>query len=321
MAAAKHPAPVFATITLNPALDRTMMVAGELCLGGVHRVSSETFVPGGKGINVAKAVRSRGCEVLAGGLIGEDMARCFSDFLSDCGIRPDFLVVPHATRTNLMVGDGGRHEIKLNLDGFPGLGFDWRSLEAHVRKLSSEADIFILSGSLPARFPAGVWARMLRLLRGLGRVTALDTSGKALLMGVKSGPEVIKPNREELGELMGRKLFGEGDVLAALRLLSRRHEVVIMSDGARGAYFCAGGRVLFAQAPAVKAVDSTGAGDALLGRFCAEYFAFGCRNLSPEVAAAAVAAGSACAELQGVPMLEEKRVKELAARVRVRTLG
>lgn len=304
---------MFITVTLNPAVDQTLTVEGPLAIGQVHAVRAETRTPGGKGVNVAKMIAANGRPVIAAGLLGQDQLAFYRDTLGPLGIDCQFLAVPQPTRVNTMLTDGRGNELKLNRPGFPDLAFDETTLSAYVRSLSASGAVIVLSGSLPARFPPDTYARLIRLFHSLGCATAVDTSGPALAAAWAEKPEVIKPNRQELESVLGRALDSETAIHAALGTLMERHEVAIVSDGARGAWFASRGKVIFAASPDVKRVDTTGAGDTLLGQFCADYFP--ARVLTPELAARAVAAGAAAVEQHGTPLISLERVLELAKRV------
>ncbi len=304
---------MFITVTLNPAVDETLTVEGNLTLGKVHTVRAETRTPGGKGINVAKMLAANGRAVIAAGLLGQDQLTFYRDTLAPLGIDCQFLPLPQPTRTNTMLTDGHGHEMKLNRPGFPKLDFDEPALFAYVRSLAKPGSVAILSGSLPARFPPDTYARLIRLCHGLKCPTVVDTSGPALAAAWREKPEVIKPNRQELETVLGRSLETPPALRKALHALMDAHEAVIVSDGARGAWFASCGKILFAESPDVRPVDTTGAGDALLGQFCADYFP--ARQLTFEIAARAVAAGAAAVEQHGTPPLALERVTELAGRV------
>jgi fructose-1-phosphate kinase PfkB-like protein len=153
----------------------------------------------------------------------------------------------------------------------------------------------------------------------MGKTVVLDASGPALVEGVAASPDIIKPNRHEFEDLLGRNVGSREEVVRELRHMTGEREVVLFTDGARGAYAAAGREVFFAAAPDVKVVDSTGAGDSFLGQFCAGYFTGG-RTLTPELVAAAVAAGAASVELHGTPVPSPARIRELRAGVRVTRL-
>ena len=214
-----------------------------------------------------------------------------------------------------MLSDGVGHELKLNQPGFPELDFDEAALLHYATSLTKRKRVVILSGSLPARFPANTYARLIRLFRQIGCTTVLDTSGPALAAGLAAKPEVIKPNRHELESLLHRRLKSAKQVKEILRDLMTRQEAVVMSDGPAGAWFASRGTILFAASPDVLRVDTTGAGDTLLGQFCADYFP--ARILTPSIAARAVAAGAAAVEQRGTPLLRVNRIQDLAATVKV----
>ncbi len=306
---------MFFTLTLNPAIDQTVLVKPPLALGAICSVTGETRTPGGKGVNVAKMIAANGKSVTAGGLLGKKDLPFFDGALTPAGIACRFLAVPFETRINTMLTDGIGHEIKLNKPGFPDLEFPEGHLIAYAETLAKKGLAIIMSGSLPVRFPADTYARLIRIFRKAGCVTVLDTSGPALAAGLAEQPDVIKPNRHELEQVLARQLDSEAAIKDSLRELTKRHEVVILSDGAAGAWFASRGTLLFAPSPDVPRVDTTGAGDTLLGQFCADYFP--ARTLTPEIAARAVAAGAAAVEQQGTPVISLKRVRELGRTVAV----
>lgn len=310
---------MFITVTLNPAIDQTLTVDGTLAIGRVHAVRAETRTPGGKGVNVAKMLAANGRPVIAGGLIGRDQRAGFAAALTPMGIACRFRTVPYPTRLNTMLTDGAGRELKLNQPGFPDLAFDEAALVRYLRTLLKPGRVVILSGSLPARFPAGTYATLARHVRAAGNPVVLDTAGPALAAALAVPPDVIKPNRRELEAALGVSLKSERARRAALVRLMARVEAVILSDGARGAWFASRGQILAAASPAVPRVDTTGAGDALLGQFCADYFP--ARILTPAIAARAVAAGAAAVEQRGTPPIALHRVLTLAKRAVVAPAG
>lgn len=306
---------MFVTFTLNPAIDQGLRVTEELALNRLHTVKQETSTPGGKGVNVAKMLAANGKEVTAAGLLGEDQMAFYNNHLAPTGIICRFLALPYPTRINLMISDGQGHEQKFNRPGFPDLPFDPAALCHYAQGFARKDCVIIMSGSLPVQFPADTYAILIRLFREAGGHTVIDTSGPALAAALAETPDVIKPNRHELEAVLGKSLDSKPAMQQALQTLSLNHEAVIISDGARGAWFAGRGRTGFAAAPAVTCVDTTGAGDALLGQFCADYFP--ARQLTPEIMARAVAAGAAAVEQHGTPVMALTRVLELARLVQI----
>jgi 1-phosphofructokinase len=307
---------MFVTLTLNPAIDETLTVKSPLSIGSICTVTEEIRTPGGKGVNVAKMIAANGKPVTVAGLLGQNDLSFYEGALTSAGITCRFLTVPFATRINTMLTDGIGHELKVNKPGFPALYFDEAALLQYATSLTGTGTVMIMSGSLPARFPTDTYARLIRLFRKIGCTTVFDTSGPALAAGIAEKPDVIKPNRHELESVLNRQLNSEQAVKEVLRDLMTRHEAIVMSDGLAGAWFASRGTILFAAAPEVTPVDTTGAGDTLLGQFCADYFPS--RILTSEIAANAVAAGAAAVEQRGTPLVGVDRMRTLAATVKVR---
>jgi 1-phosphofructokinase len=305
----------FATVTLAPAIDCTLQTADELMLDRVIRAGDEICTPGGKGLNVAKQLVACGASVRAAGLLGHDAFGLFHGFCAEAGIAFAFAAVNHETRRNIMVTDG-RHELKINRQAYPDLPFSEELLNRCIESVG-DAELVVLSGTIPFRWPSDTYARLVSALKARGIRVALDTSGPALVEAVRAGPELIKPNREECEMLVGHPLPDGEAALAAVRSLSGNGMTVILSDGPRGAWFAQGGSVLFCTAPQVEAIDSTAAGDFMLGQFC--HGLAGAGGLNPDAARRAVAVGSAAAELAGSCVPSQARVDSLLRRVDVRS--
>ena len=301
------------TLTLNPAIDHSLSVSGALTLNAVHTVMAEANTPGGKGVNVAKMLAANGLPVTAAGLLGEDRIDFYKTALTPAGITCKFLTLPYPTRVNLMISDELGHEQKFNCPGFPDLSFDEPTLRTYVQSLTTPEDVVIMSGSLPAQFPPDTYAHLIRLFRSAGCPTVLDTSGPALAAALAEKPDVSKPNRQELETVLHEALETKAALQNALRKLMGSHETIVVSDGAQGAWFAGRGHIWFAASPVVSCIDTTGAGDALLGQFCADYFPS--RIMTPEIMARAVAAGAASVEHYGTPFLSRDRIIELSLQI------
>lgn len=303
----------FVTLTLNPAWDCTLRVDGTFIPDGIHTVTDENQTAGGKGINVAKILVANGKSVVAAGLAGAIDRIRFEDELRTMGIDPAFLEVPGRIRTNLMIRacDG---ELKFNRPGFPTLDDNGDRLTDYVRGLATTAPVLVFSGSLPARFPSDVYRRLLAAVRTAQVTTVLDTSGDALTRAAAYA-DILKPNRREMEQLAGTPLPDAQAMTRQIRQMVSRHEVIIVSDGAAGAWFASGNILLHGTSPDVQVTDTTGAGDTLLGQFCADYFPE--RRLNETITARALAAGAAAVESMGTPVPDMARIRDLADRVRI----
>jgi 1-phosphofructokinase len=251
------------TVTANPAVDHTVWIPG-FRAGEVNRVVAEDRSPGGKGVNVAAALRVLGVAVDATGFLGADNAPVFEAFFAAEGIGDRFLRVPGATRTGIkIVDDRAGTTTDVNFPGIAPGPEDVERLEEAVGAAASGAAWVVLSGSLPPGAPADLYARLTAAAHRGGAAVALDTSGPALAAAIPAGPDLVKPNAEELEELAGRPLPDTGARLAAAAELRAAGVArVVVSLGAAGALFVAGDEAVLARPPAVTVASTVGAGDA-----------------------------------------------------------
>ncbi|WP_371380812.1 1-phosphofructokinase [Sporomusa aerivorans] len=256
------------TITLNPALDQTVYIP-QFQLGEVNRVSGQRIDPGGKGINVAKVVRALGQPVSVTGLLGQDNSKLFFEYFSKQGINNFFIEIAGAARVNIKIVDDQNGKVtEINFPGLNCTGHDLAALEKVIQKLAGEQQWFVIAGSLPQGVPDAVYGRLVTLLKKQGAKVLLDSSGAALSEGIKARPHVIKPNLEELGQLLGRQLTTAVEIKTAVAdLLAGGMEQVIVTLGAEGALVAEKGEMIRVKPPAVVANSTVGAGDAMVAGF------------------------------------------------------
>ena len=255
-----------ATVTPNPALDLTTRL-GALVPGAVNRVREAREDPGGKGINVAGFLASQGAgvPVLATGWLGEANAAAFRAFLAAGGIADRFLPVAGSTRTNVKIVEDDERVTDLNFPGFAVDAAAEDALAAAVRAVAAECGWVALCGSLPRGASPGLHARLLGEARAAGARVLLDASGPSFAAALGAGPDVIKPNGEELGELLGEAVAGVADAAAALgKVQARGVGTVIVSLGAEGAVFAEGDARVHAVGRPRALVSTVGAGDAMV---------------------------------------------------------
>lgn len=258
------------TVTLNPAIDQTLAISNFVA-GEVHRVENVTSVAGGKGVNVAASVADSGFKVAATGFLGRNNDALFTQLFACKHIQDRFLRLDGMTRTGIKIADDARG---LTTDiNFPGLAPTSQDLNAlETTLVSSKASWFVLAGSLPPNVDASIYSALTEKLRTTGARIAFDSSGAALkkLMDGESSalPHLIKPNKGELEDLLGTKLPTNADVFrAALTLVTRGIETVIVSMGAEGALFVTLEDAVFAIGHAAKVISTVGAGDAMVAGF------------------------------------------------------
>lgn len=255
------------TLTVNPSLDRTIEVE-HLVRGAVQRARASRLDPGGKGINVSRALAAAERRTRAvlpiGGSDGHELIRR----LNAEGV--DALAVPiaAATRSNVGVVEADGTTTKLNEVGASLSPAEIVALTNAVVGEAAGADWVVASGSLAPGLPTGYYADLVALLRRTNVRVAVDTSGPALPAAVGAGPALVKPNREELAEASGRAVRTIADAVEAARQLQDRGaHTVLVSLGADGALLVDGAQVSHGEAFVAEPRSTVGAGDALLAGF------------------------------------------------------
>jgi 1-phosphofructokinase family hexose kinase len=254
-----------ATLSLNPAIDQTARVPN-FTAGRVNRVEWEQSDAGGKGVNVASCLAGAGIPVAATGLLGDANAEPFVALFARKGIADRWVRLPGRTRVNVKIVDAVLDQVTdINFPGLAPAPADLDRLMGVIDGLCAGTDWFVLSGSLPAGVPTGIYADLVRRLKGLGKMVLLDASGAPFAAAVPCGPDIVKPNIDELSELAGRPLGSQGEVLAAARaLIDQGVGLVAVSMGADGALFVERQGAVVAVPPAIVVNSTVGAGDAMV---------------------------------------------------------
>jgi len=254
-----------ATLSLNPAIDQTARVPG-FTAGRVNRVEWEQSDAGGKGVNVASFLADFGQNVAATGLLGRANAEPFIDLFARKGIADRFVRLDGRTRVNVKIVDQVLDQVTdINFPGLSPHSTDLLSLVEAIDDLCQDTDWFVLSGSVPADVPSHVYADLVKRLRGRGKKVVLDASGAPFAEAVGHGPDIIKPNIEELSELVGRPLKAQAEVMDAARSLAHAGVgLVAVSMGADGALFVEASEAVLAIPPAISVKSTVGAGDAMV---------------------------------------------------------
>ncbi len=303
------------TLTPNPSIDRTISVAA-LEHGEVNRASGSRVDPGGKGINVARALTANGTSSLAVLPSGGPEGGLLEELLRRAGTAYAAVPISGTTRENIAVIEPDGTTTKINE---PGPALDDAELDALFAavdaQLAGSADDPVAwvvgSGSLTPGMPADSYASLVRRAKAAGCRVAVDSSGAPLLAAVPAGPDLIKPNHEELEELVGRSLPTLEDVReAAAALVAGGIGTVVVSLGRHGALLVGPEGIAQAAAHIDNPVSTVGAGDSLL----AGYLHAVCRGAGPQEAlATGVAWGAAAVSLPGSRMPTPEDV----ARIRV----
>lgn len=259
------------TLTLNPSLDRTIEVPA-LVRGALVRASGTRLDPGGKGVNVARALAAHGvsaCAVLPrGGPEGQQL----TELLEEEGIDVRAVPVDGRTRSNVSLVEPDGSVTKVNEPGGALAPGDLDRVVAAVLDTAATADWVVVSGSLPPGVPHTFYRDLGLRLAGGGARLAVDTSGAALAAALQARPALVKPNREELAESVGLRVDTLGDAVgAAAALREAGAGAVLASLGADGAVLVAGDAAgaRHGESPVDGGGNAVGAGDAMLAGYLA----------------------------------------------------
>ena len=251
-------------VTPNPAIDRTMHV-NALRLGEVHRAEKVLMAAGGKGLNVARTIRALGGETVCMGLIGGHTGNLLADLAKQEGLSARWTQTQSETRTCVILVEDGRDATVVNEHGAE-VDADAAQLFCNdVWKMSEQADLVCVSGSLPPGFSTDVFHAILTGLVERKKSVWVDTSGKALSAALKVHGINIKVNAGELGAALGFEISNAKQAKkASAQVREREVASVIVTLGKDGAILNSSS-VWFAKPPMIEAVSSVGSGDAFLG--------------------------------------------------------
>ncbi|WP_351233628.1 1-phosphofructokinase [Streptomyces sp. NPDC002133] len=286
------------TVTPNPSLDRTYEIPG-LERGEVLRATGERMDPGGKGVNVSRAVAAAGHRTVAVMPLGGAPGALVADLLAGHGIEVAPVPVAGATRSNVALAEPDGTLTKINAPGPLLTADESTALLAAASAHSPSASWIACCGSLPRGLEPSWYAELVARAHESGARIALDTSGPSLLSALSGRPDVVKPNTDELAGAVGRPLTTVGDaVKAAEELRSLGAVAVLASLGADGQLLVSSAGTWFASAAvaADRIRSNVGAGDASLAGFLAA------GGEGPDALAAAVAHGAAAVQLPGSVM-------------------
>lgn len=255
------------TLTPNPSLDRTVHL-GRLERGQVHRALRESEEPSGKGVNVTRALAANGVRSVAvlpvGGAAGDEIA----SRLRAAGVAHVGVPVAGAVRANVSLVEADGTTTKVNGPGPTLSPAENAALLAATGRAAEGAAWVVGAGSLPPGADSELYAAAAGVARAAGARFALDSSGAALAAGLSGGPDVVKPNVEELAEAVGGSVATVGDAVAGARtLLGRGARSVLVSLGPDGALLVDADRARHAEADVAVVRSTVGAGDALLAGF------------------------------------------------------
>ena len=301
------------TVTLNPALDKTVEIP-DFAPGRVNRITALRTDPGGKGLNVSKVIAKLGGDSEAFVLLGGSAGRAVATALEGLGVRCHIAWGEGETRTNLKIVDPVR---RINTDiNEPGFAVPPALTDGLLDRLTAAlrpGDIVVLAGSLPPGAPADTYATWITRCKAAGARVFLDADGAALTGGLRAKPFLVKPNDEELSRLLGRELRGVPALAdAARQLVASGVENVVVSMGGAGAIYANADTVLRTEGLSVPVRSTVGAGDSVVAALA---FALGRGMPLHDAAVLSTAVGAANVMCSGTQAAERSAVEALLPKV------
>jgi len=309
------------TVTLNAAVDRTLTVPN-FQLGHRHRASQGLTLAGGKGINVARALKRLDVPVVATGLAGGRTGTRIIEELTSEAILNDFVRIGDESRTSTAVVDPTNASYtEINEWGPAVTPEELEMLFDKLHYLSRCASTVIFAGSLPRGVQPSFYAEAIRDLNRRGVECALDSEGEPLRLGTEAEPALVSPNQQEAEALAGQEFAEEEDFLMGLEAIADlgARNVLISHESGCFALLREERQVrrFQAVAPRVDPVSGVGAGDVLLAGYLAARF--GERPVDEALRAAVAAAAASTLEV-GAGRFDPREASRLQAGVEVREL-
>lgn len=296
------------TVTMNPSIDRTLSMK-EIKVGSVNRSELTSVDPGGKGVNVSRALDAFGAKTYAILVVGDIGGNWFNSKLEEHRIPHAIVRAKGITRSNITIVEGNGIVTKINE---PGLTIDRATIDAVKESLDAieiDGRWVVLAGRLNPGAPVDTYKDLIEFVRSRGGKVVLDSSGPEFKIALEAKPDLIKPNQYELSELTGRDINNVQDVVTAAReVINRGVNQVLCSLGQDGAILVTSDEAIHCEPATVQRGTPVGAGDILL----AIYLAGGAE---PSALKEAIAWSAASVPLEGTAIPS----KSQAAAIEVKT--
>lgn len=258
-----------ATITLNPAIDRIIMLE-DFAMNKVNKISNFTDHMAGKGINVAKVLSQFQVKCYVSGFLGRENEWRFRQYFKELNLHDHFISIEGENRTNIKITSQNDHVTDIN---FSTLTANDKQVDEILQIISTlDVDYVVVSGSPPQGLSNDIYAHMIDHIQKSGKKVILDVSGIHLKEALKAKPFCIKPNIHELEEICGKSLKNHEDIGSiAKEIVDMGIQQVIVSLGEDGALFVDKDQFLHAKPPKQKLVSTVGAGDSFVAAWLIEW--------------------------------------------------
>lgn len=256
------------TVTLNASIDKAYYLDSAVVDGTVHRVSVVDNSAGGKGLNASRAITTLKYPVCATGFVGGNNGRYLIELAQKDGIASDFINTEQETRSCINILDPSGQSTEFLEPGQPVTSEELLAFKAKLVQLTNNAEVVTFNGSIPKGISTTDYKELIKDTMASGVPCILDASGALLTACIDALPTMIKPNTDEIGQLLGREVATEDEVIAAAQELHDRGiKIVVVSLGAKGALMVSDEGTFRAMPPKIEVINPVGAGDTLVGSF------------------------------------------------------
>ena len=256
------------TVTLNVSVDKAYKIKGCVESGKVIRVLECNNTAGGKGLNVSRVISLCKEDVLATGFVGGHCGALVEELLKKDNIKNQFTHVKSETRNCINILDENNISTEFLEKGSPISEDDINKFIYDFDKIIDNSNIITISGSVPQEVPTDIYATLIKMIKAKNKKVILDTSGDLLKEGIKALPTMIKPNSEEIENLLGVSINNREEVInSAIKLYKSGIELVVVSLGKDGALLVCKEGVYHGKPPKIKVVNTVGCGDSMVAAF------------------------------------------------------
>lgn len=303
------------TVTLNPALDKTLYI-DRFAAGGVNRASKMRTDIGGKGINVSKVLKNFGIESVCTGFLGENLKDCFLKELEFKSIRKRFTNIKANTRINIKIVDElSGINTDINESGPEITEAELNEFMESFKSICFNGDIVVLSGGVSPSVPKDIYKKLISIAKDKGAITILDADGELLREGLKAKPHIIKPNEYELSALFNKDQVSKKELIGiANKLRKDGISKILISMGAEGALYLTGSGIYSVKGLKVPVKSTVGAGDSMVA---AIVYSMSNNFDDSETLRFATACGAATVTLEGTQACTLTQINDLLDKIEV----
>ncbi|MDU4861589.1 MAG: 1-phosphofructokinase [Terrisporobacter othiniensis] len=256
------------TVTLNVSIDKAYKIKGCVESGKVIRVLECNNTAGGKGLNVSRVASLCGEEVLATGFVGGHCGALAEELLEKDNIKNKFTHVKSETRSCINILDENNVSTEFLEKGDSISDEEINAFLDDFDKIIEDSNVITISGSAPKGVPTNIYTTLINMIKAKNKKVILDASGDLLKEGIKALPTMIKPNSEEMENLLNVSINNEEEVIKnAIKLHESGIELVVVSLGSDGALLVCKEGVYHGKPPKIEVVNTVGCGDSMVAAF------------------------------------------------------